>query len=126
MRKKVGAKRTIRRSYRSPANLPLCEALAGVLSGAVAATRRVTDKGWLPRALQVGLTGKAIAPDLYVAVGIRGVVNHTVGMARSGTIVAVNKDPKAPIFNLATFGAAADAVELLPALTKALRARLAG
>ncbi len=109
-----------------PANLPLCEALAGVLSGAIAATRRVTDKGWLPRAVQVGLTGKAIAPDLYVAVGIRGVVNHTVGMARSGTIVAINKDPKAPIFNLATFGAAADAVELLPALTEALRARLAG
>ena len=107
------------------ANVPLCEALAAALSGAVAATRRVTDKGWLPRAIQVGLTGKVIAPDLYVAVGIRGVVNHAVGIQRAGTIVAINKDPKAPIFQLANVGVVADAIELLPLLTAALRARLA-
>jgi electron transfer flavoprotein alpha subunit len=103
-----------------PANLPLCEALAGALSGALAATRRVTDKGWLPRSIQVGLTGKAIAPDLYIAVGIRGVPNHAVGIRRAGTIVAINKDPKAPIFQMANVGAVADALELLPALTEAL------
>ncbi len=107
------------------ANLPLCEALAGALGGALAATRRVTDKGWLPRSLQVGLTGKVIAPDLYVAVGIRGVVNHAVGIQRAGTIVAVNKDPRAPIFQLAGVGVVADATTLLPLLTAALRARLA-
>src|SRR6185369_11953419 len=67
-----------------PKNLPLCEALAEVLSGEIAATRRVTDKGWLPRSVQVGLTGKAITPDLYVAVGIRGRPNHTVGIQRAG------------------------------------------
>jgi electron transfer flavoprotein alpha subunit len=107
-----------------PANLALCEALVRAVSGALAATRRVTDKGWLPRSIQVGLTGKVIAPDVYIAVGIRGVPNHTVGMARSGTVVAINKDPKAPIFQLASFGAAVDAIELLPALCDALRARL--
>jgi electron transfer flavoprotein alpha subunit len=107
-----------------PANLALCEALAGAVSGVIAATRRVTDKGWLPRAIQVGLTGKVIAPDVYIAVGIRGAPNHTVGMQRAGTIVAINKDPKAPIFQMASFGAAADAVTLLPALTEALRVRL--
>jgi electron transfer flavoprotein alpha subunit len=107
-----------------PANLPLCEALAGVLQAELAATRRVTDKGWLPRSIQVGLTGKAIAPDLYVAVGIRGAPNHTVGIARAGTIVAINKDAKAPIFQMANFGVAADALELIPALIEALRARL--
>jgi electron transfer flavoprotein alpha subunit len=106
-----------------PANLSLCEALAGVISGSLAATRRVTDKGWLPRSIQVGLTGKAIAPDLYIAVGIRGLPNHAVGIRRAGTIVAINKDPKAPIFQMANFGAAADALELLPALTEALKAR---
>jgi electron transfer flavoprotein alpha subunit len=109
-----------------PANIPLCEALSGTLSGVLAATRRVTDKGWLPRALQVGLTGKAIAPDLYVAVGIRGLPNHTVGIKRAGTIVAINKDPKAPIFQMADVGAVADATVLLPALDEALRARLRG
>jgi electron transfer flavoprotein alpha subunit len=107
-----------------PANLPSCEALAAVLSAKIAATRRVTDKGWLPRSIQVGLTGKVIAPDLYLAVGIRGAPNHTVGIQRAGTIVAINKDPAAPIFKMADVGVAADAVELLPALTDALRARL--
>jgi electron transfer flavoprotein alpha subunit len=107
-----------------PANVALCEGLADAVSGVLAATRRVTDKGWLPRSIQVGLTGKVIAPDVYIAVGIRGAPNHTVGMQRAGTIVAINKDPKAPIFQLASHGAAADAAELLPALTEALRARL--
>jgi electron transfer flavoprotein alpha subunit len=107
-----------------PVNLALCESLAGAVSGVLAATRRVTDKGWLPRSIQVGLTGKVIAPDVYIAVGIRGLPNHTVGIQRAGTIVAINKDPKAPIFQMASFGAVADAIELLPALNDALRARL--
>ncbi len=109
-----------------PANLPRCEALAAALTGSLAATRRVTDKGWLPRSVQVGLTGKVIAPDLYVAVAIRGAPNHAVGIQRAGTIVAINKDPAAPIFKMADLGVAADACELLPVLTLALRARLGG
>jgi electron transfer flavoprotein alpha subunit len=106
-----------------PANLGLCEALASALSGSLAATRRVTDKGWLPRSIQVGLTGKVIAPDLYLAVGIRGVANHAVGIQRAGTIVAINKDAKAPIFQMANVGVVADAIELLPALVAELAAR---
>ena len=70
-------------------------------------------------------TGKAISPDLYIAVGIRGLPNHTVGIQRAGTIVAINKDPKAQIFQMANLGVAADAIELLPALTSALGARRA-
>jgi electron transfer flavoprotein alpha subunit len=107
------------------ANLVHCEALAAALSGKLAATRRVTDKGWLPRSIQVGLTGKVIAPDLYVAVGIRGTPNHTVGIQRAATIVAINKDPKAAIFLMANLGVVADASELLPALTEALGRRMA-
>jgi electron transfer flavoprotein alpha subunit len=103
-----------------PAGLPALQALAAALGGSLAATRRVTDKGWLPRQIQVGLTGKVIAPALYLAIGIRGVGNHTVGIKRAGTIVAINKDEKAPIFQLATYGVVADWAEIVPPLLRAL------
>jgi electron transfer flavoprotein alpha subunit len=88
------------------------------------ATRRVTDAGWVPRQLQVGLTGKAIDPRLYFAVGVRGVPNHTVGIKRAETVVAINNDPEAVIFERANFGLVADWAALLPALKDVFEKRL--
>lgn len=103
-------------------NVKLARELAEVLGAAIGATRRVTDANWLPRQHQIGLTGKAVAPKLYIALGIRGVMNHTIGMQRSQTIVAVNKDPEAPIFQMANYGIVGDCLQLIPALTQALAA----
>jgi electron transfer flavoprotein alpha subunit len=97
--------------------------LAQILGAALCATRRVTDAGWVPRQIQVGLTGKAIDPRLYIAVGIRGAPNHTVGIKRAETIVAINNDPDAPIFEWATIGVVADWAEIVPALIKELSRR---
>jgi electron transfer flavoprotein alpha subunit len=101
-------------------NVKLARELADVLGAAIAATRRVTDANWLPRQHQVGLTGKAIAPQLYIALGVRGVMNHTIGIQRAQTIVAINKDPEAPIFQVANYGIVGDCLEIIPALTQAL------
>jgi electron transfer flavoprotein alpha subunit len=101
-------------------NLKLARELAGVLGAAIAATRRVTDANWLPRQHQVGLTGKAIAPKLYLALGVRGVMNHTIGIQRAQTIVAINNDPEAPIFQVANYGLVGDCLQIIPALTQAL------
>jgi electron transfer flavoprotein alpha subunit len=94
--------------------------LAHRLGAALATTREVTDAGWLPRQLQVGLTGRAISPRLYVALAIRGSMEHMVGLRRAGIIVAVNKSPKAPIFKSADVGIVADYAALLPYLESAL------
>jgi electron transfer flavoprotein alpha subunit len=101
-------------------NVKLVRELADVLGAAIGATRRVTDAGWLPRQHQVGLTGKAVAPKLYFALGIRGVMNHTIGIQRAQTIIALNKDPEAPIFQVANYGIVGNCLELIPALTQAL------
>jgi electron transfer flavoprotein alpha subunit len=101
-------------------NLKLVRELADVLGAAIGATRRVTDANWLPRQHQIGLTGKAVAPKLYIALGVRGVMNHTIGIQRSQTIVAVNNDPEAPIFQMANYGIVGDCLQLIPALTQAL------
>jgi electron transfer flavoprotein alpha subunit len=101
-------------------NVKLARELAEVLGAAIAATRRVTDANWLPRQHQVGLTGKAIAPKLYFALGIRGVMNHTIGIQRAQTIVAINSDPEAPIFQVANYGIVGDCLHIVPALTQAL------
>lgn len=98
--------------------------LARVLDAGLCATRRVTDAGWVPRQLQVGLTGKAIDPRLYFAIGIRGAPNHTVGIKRARTIVAINNDPEAPIFERATLGLVADWAAIMPPLIAALGRRL--
>jgi electron transfer flavoprotein alpha subunit len=97
-------------------------ALAAELGAGVAATREVTDLGWLPRQHQVGLTGRAIAPRLYVGLGVSGAMEHMVGLRRAGVIVAVNKSPKAPILKLADLSALADVHEFLPHLRAVLRA----
>ena len=100
-------------------NLQNLEPLAAALGGAaIAATRDVADAGWLPRQHQVGLTGRAISPRLYVAVGVRGAFEHMVGLRKAGTIVAINKNAKAPIFQQADFGLVADWSTALPLLTR--------
>jgi electron transfer flavoprotein alpha subunit len=103
----------------------LCEALAGALGGEVAATRAVVDSGWYPYAAQVGQTGKTVNPKLYVACGISGAIQHKVGMTGSGTIVAINKDENAPIFDFADLGVVGDLNAVLPKLTELVRARRA-
>jgi len=94
---------------------------ARTLGAATCATRRVTDAGWMPRQLQVGLTGKAIDPRLYLAVGVRGAPNHTVGIKRAETVIAINNDPEAPIFERANLGLIADWSAMIPPLEAALR-----
>src|SRR5581483_8089702 len=108
-----------------PKGVAAVSEFARVIGAGMCATRRVTDQGWMPRQLQVGLTGKAIDPQLYFAIGVRGAPNHTVGIKRAGVVVAINNDPEAPIFKRATLGLTADWSAVLPAVSDALQAALA-
>ena len=107
-----------------PEGVAHATAFARTLRAAMCATRRVTDAGWMPRQLQVGLTGKSIDPRLYFAIGVRGAPNHTVGIKRAGCVVAINNDAESAIFERANIGIVADWAAVLPALAAALRNRL--
>jgi electron transfer flavoprotein alpha subunit len=118
-----GAKTIVRggRGLKEPEHFRLVEELAEALGAAVGATRAVVDAGWRPHHEQIGQTGRTVRPRLYVAVGVSGAVQHNVGMQASDYIVAINRDPDAPIFKMASFGIVGDLFEVVPALVEELK-----
>ncbi len=111
---------SIGRGIKAPENIPQAEALAKALGAEIAASRPICDEGWLPMERQIGSSGQTVAPKLYLALGISGAIQHVVGMKGARTIVAINKDSNAPIFEIADYGVVGDIFEIMPALTEAL------
>jgi electron transfer flavoprotein alpha subunit len=113
---------SVGRGIKDAANLPLVQELATALDAELGASRPICDNGWLPMDRQVGSSGQTVAPKLYVAVGISGAIQHLVGMKGSQCVVAINKDPGAPIFEVADYGIVGDLFDVVPALTEAVKA----
>jgi electron transfer flavoprotein alpha subunit len=111
----------IGRGIKSQENIAQAQKLADALGGDIAASRPICDAGWLPIDRQIGSSGQTVAPKLYVALGISGAIQHLVGMKNAGTIVAVNKDPEAPIFDIADYGIVGDIFEVMPVLTEEIQ-----
>jgi electron transfer flavoprotein alpha subunit len=112
---------SVGRGIKEQSNIPVVEDLAHAFGAELAASRPICDAGWLPMARQVGSSGQTVAPKMYVAVGISGAIQHLVGMKGAGVIVAINKDPHAPIFEVADYGIIGDLFEVVPALAEAVR-----
>jgi len=109
---------SIGRGVKAPENIPLAEKLAKAIGGELSASRPICDEGWLPMDRQIGSSGQTVSPNLYLALGISGAIQHVVGMKGSRTIVAINKDQNAPIFEIADYGVVGDLFEIVPALTE--------
>jgi electron transfer flavoprotein alpha subunit len=117
---------SVGRGIKAPENIAIAEKLARLLGGELAASRPICDEGWLPMERQIGSSGQTVAPKLYLALGISGAIQHVVGMKGSRTIVAINKDQNAPIFEVADYGIVGDLFEIVPALTEELEKSKAG
>jgi electron transfer flavoprotein alpha subunit len=111
------------RGLGDPKNFELLDQLAALVGGAVGASRAVVDAGWVPYSMQVGQTGKTVKPTVYIACGISGAMQHTVGMKSAKTIIAINRDGDAPIFKLADLGVVGDALKILPQVIEEIKAR---
>ncbi len=114
---------SIGRGIGKPENIPIAEAFAEAIGATLSCSRPVADKGWLPKSRQVGTSGKTVRPKVYIALGISGAFQHQAGMKNSGTIIAVNRDPKAPIFKVAHYGIVGDMFQVLPMLTEKFKSK---